>query len=395
MVLPVLLAGCDRGPDIAQANACAAVLPAFFDDRDFTSSTADPDGMGVALSNSTGHRLACRFEGDRQSRNRLAIASVAVDGRRLSDREMAVLTMWMRLPGEALRMAEEPVMGDGEYFLRQAANGLVAGCFYALLATGYAMIYGLLGIVNFAFGELFMLGAFAAAGLTTSTELLGGTGLAASLVALVGSMLLLLPWGWAVERFAYRPLRKRTEILPSLVVAVGLSIFLQELARISQGSRAHWLPPLLEQPQFLVVGATALACAGVWWVVNRTHFGRQQRALVDDRAMAALVGVDIDRTIARSFMLAAALAGLAGALSAISHGAAEFAMGNAVGLKALTATVLGGMGSIGGAMLGGFLVGMVEVMIAAYDPGIWPDIMIYVLLVIAIVVSRSRRTQTV
>lgn len=267
--------------------------------------------------------------------------------------------------------------------LQTLGIGLAQGATYALIALGYTMVYGVLGMINFAHGEVFMLGAYA--GLLAMA---GGSGLAAAqghpaallAAAALAAVVVCAAHGLAIERVAYRPLR-RAHLLAPLISAIGVSIFLQNYIQLAQGSDNKAFPHALAE-SFAGLGrlgslssaqvavlATALACmTGLHLFVTRTRAGTAIRAVSQDPVMASLVGVDVNRTIASTFALGSALAAVAGVLVTLSYGAAQPFMGYLAGLKAFTAAVLGGIGSLPGAMLGGLLLGLVEAAGGRYLP---------------------------
>ncbi|MBV8169818.1 MAG: branched-chain amino acid ABC transporter permease [Alphaproteobacteria bacterium] len=296
------------------------------------------------------------------------------------------------------------------YLLQLLLNGLVLGAIYCLIAVGYAQVFSLLEIVNFAFGELFTLGAYLA---IVVFVLLAGTdlalGAAGPALALLAALALIVPWGWAIERAVYRPLgiaraTSAARLIP-LVSAIGLSIFLENLVRISQGNRNKWLAPVIEGRialplgdgtalaigwvQLAIVGAVAAVCGALGWLLARTSFGRQQRACAQDRVAASLLGVDVERVISRTFMLGAGLAGIAGFAALLYYGQADPSMGYSVGFKALSAAVLGGIGSLAGAMVGGVLIGLAEALWSGYFDGAYRDVVIFAVLIGVLIVRPS------
>lgn len=262
-------------------------------------------------------------------------------------------------------------------FLQQIINGLVQGSVYALVALGYTMVYGILGLINFAHGEVVMVGAMLA--LSSLTVLLGWgvpTLLAALFsagVAILGCMML----GYGIERIAYRPLRHAPRLAP-LITAIGVSIVLQNLAMMIWGRSYHAFPSLLDNQSHLIAGAIindiqiiifvlAFAImAGLMVMVHRTRFGRAMRAVAENQHAAQLMGVDINRVISITFMLGSALAAVAGLMVSANYGLAHYYMGFLLGMKAFTAAVLGGIGNLRGAMLGGLLLGLIESLGAGY-----------------------------
>jgi branched-chain amino acid transport system permease protein len=293
-----------------------------------------------------------------------------------------------------------------EYFIQQLINGITLGSIYGLIAIGYTMVFGIIGMVNFAHGDVFMLSSFIALILLLAlTQLLGIGPLALALfIVLIGAMLLTSLWAWAIERLAYRPLRGSFRLAP-LISAIGMSIFLSNLVQVTQGPRNKPVPEILNgvftfgeasgyavtlsYKQILIVVVTALLLAAFWYVVQMTAIGRAQRACEQDRKMAALVGVDVDRTISLTFVMGAALAAVAGLLFMVYYGVVHFNDGFVPGVKAFTAAVLGGIGSLPGAVLGGLLIGLIETMWSAYFSSDYKDVATFSILVIVLVFMPS------
>jgi len=288
-----------------------------------------------------------------------------------------------------------------DYFLQQLINGLTLGAIYGLIAIGYTMVYGIIGMINFAHGEIFMIGAFIALiAFVILTPVGAGMVALALIVVLLVSVLLTAVYGWALERIAYRPLRG-SHRLAALISAIGMSIFLQNYVQLSQGARVKTLQPvvtgglkLVEDPDFpvtvsymqlIVVVLTVLLMAGFWLVITRTALGRAQRACEQDRTMAALVGVDVDRTISLTFVLGAMLAAVAGMMVTLYYGVIDFYIGFLAGIKAFTAAVLGGIGSIPGAMLGGLLIGLIEAFWSGYFTIEYKDVAAFSILVLVLI----------
>jgi len=288
-----------------------------------------------------------------------------------------------------------------DYFLQQLINGLTLGAIYGLIAIGYTMVYGIIGMINFAHGEIFMIGAFIAliAFVILAPAGAGMVALALIVVLLV-SMLLTAVYGWTLERLAYRPLRG-SQRLAALISAIGMSIFLQNYVQLSQGARVKALQPvitggvtLIEDPEFsvaisymqiIIIVVTVALMAGFWLLITRTALGRAQRACEQDRTMAALVGVDVDRTIALTFVLGAMLAAVAGMMVTLYYGVIDFFIGFLAGIKAFTAAVLGGIGSIPGAMLGGLLIGLIEAFWSGYFTIEYKDVAAFAILVLVLI----------
>ena len=290
------------------------------------------------------------------------------------------------------------------YFLQQLINGLTLGSIYGLIAIGYTMVYGIIGMINFAHGDVFMVGAFIALisilglGLTAASSpfLL----LAALLLVLVVSMALTAVWGWTIERVAYRPLRHSFRLAP-LITAIGMSVVLSNFVLVSQGARVKPLPPvvtggyqLMEQNgftvslskiQILIMITTFALMTGFTWLIHRTALGRAQRACEQDMKMAALLGINVDRTISITFVLGASLAAVAGLMYLLYYGVIDFYIGFVAGVKAFTAAVLGGIGSLPGAMLGGLVIGLIETFWSGYFSVQYKDVAAFSILVLVLV----------
>ena len=265
-----------------------------------------------------------------------------------------------------------------EILLQQIINGLVQGSVYALVALGYTMVYGILGLINFAHGEVVMIGAMLVLSSLTSMLGWGVPPLLALLLSIVLAMAGCMALGYSIERLAYRPLRHAPRLAP-LITAIGVSIVLQNLAMMIWGRGYHSFPQLIENSPHFIAGAIindiqiiifvmALAImAGLMIVVHRTRLGRAMRAVAENQHAAQLMGVDIDRVISITFMFGSALAAIAGLMVSANYGLAHYYMGFLLGLKAFTAAVLGGIGNLRGAMLGGLLLGLIESLGAGYS----------------------------
>ena len=263
-----------------------------------------------------------------------------------------------------------------DQFLQQLINGLTLGSIYGLIAIGYTMVFGIIGMVNFAHGDVFMLSAFIAiiVFLFLTQWLHVGFIPFALVVVLIAGMVLTSVWNWTIERLAYRPLRGSFRLAP-LISAIGMSTFLSNFVQVAQGPRNKPVPPMFNQivhidyaghsisiqyRQVVIMAVTAVLLFAFWWLVQRTNLGRAQRACEQDRKMAALIGVDVDRTISITFVIGAALAAVAGAMYVLQYGVVSFSDGFLPGVKAFTAAVLGGIGSLPGAVLGGLMIGLIE-----------------------------------
>ena len=289
-----------------------------------------------------------------------------------------------------------------EYFLQQLINGLTLGSIYGLIAIGYTMVFGIIGMVNFAHGDVFMLSTFIALILLMALTQVAGLGsLAIALfLVLIAAMLLTSLWAWAIERLAYRPLRGSFRLAP-LISAIGMSIFLSNLVQVTQGPRYKPAPQMLgdviilrqgvdysvaiSYKQLLIMAVTAVLLAAFWYIVQNTAIGRAQRACEQDRRMAALLGVNVDATISLTFVMGAALAAVAGLMFMIYYGVVHFNDGFTPGVKAFTAAVLGGIGSLPGAVLGGLLIGLIETMWSAYFSIDYKDVATFSILAIVLV----------
>ena len=266
-----------------------------------------------------------------------------------------------------------------DIFTQQLINGLVLGSIYALVALGYTMVYGILELINFAHGEVTMIGAMVA--LTVIGVLMGVAPDLPGLMVVFGGLLIAIPacmaLAFGIEKIAYRPLRRAPRLAP-LITAIGVSIILQNLAMLVWGRQYVSFPPILPRGQHEILGAhiTALQIfivvlsfslmAGLWLLVERTRLGRAMRATAQSREVAELMGVNVDRVISATFVIGAAIAAIAGVMVSAYYGLAHYYMGFMLGLKAFSAAVLGGIGNIAGAMLGGLLLGVIEALGAGY-----------------------------
>jgi branched-chain amino acid transport system permease protein len=294
---------------------------------------------------------------------------------------------------------------DGlSYLLQQLVNGITLGSIYGLIALGYTMVFGIIGMVNFAHGDVFMVSAFIALILyLLFTQLVGIPSVIVSLLlVLVLTMALTAFWSIVIERVAYRPLRGSFRLAP-LISAIGVSIFLMNFVQVVQGPNNKSLPPLLDGgfrlpldathwitiswKQIGIVGLTAVLLAMFWFLVQKTALGRAQRACEQDRKMAALLGIDVDRTIATTFAIGGALAAVAGTMYLVLYGVVNHHDGFVPGIKAFAAAVLGGIGSLPGAVLGGLIIGLVETLWAAYVSSDYKDVVAFAVLALTLVVK--------
>jgi branched-chain amino acid transport system permease protein len=291
------------------------------------------------------------------------------------------------------------------YFTQQLINAVTLGAIYGLIAIGYTMVYGIIGMINFAHGDIFMVGAFISLIGFMICAMVGVNSAAfAILVVLLLSMVFTAVYGWTIERVAYRPLRGSFKLAP-LISAIGVSILLQNYVQLAQGARpkpagsvvqggynlfsADGFDVRITWLQIIIVVVTVLLMAGFSWLIAATPLGRQQRACEQDMKMAALLGVDVDRTISLTFVMGSALAAVAGMLFLMYYGVVDFFIGFLAGIKAFTAAVLGGIGSLPGAMLGGLLIGLIEVFWAGYFSSEYKDVAVFAILVLVLIFRPS------
>ncbi|MCF4165941.1 branched-chain amino acid ABC transporter permease LivH [Zavarzinia compransoris] len=293
-----------------------------------------------------------------------------------------------------------------EYLVQQVINGVTLGSVYALIAIGYTMVYGIIGMINFAHGEVYMIGAFTSLIGIIVMGLLGVTWVPLALfMVLLASMAITALYGWSVERVAYRPLRGSFRLAP-LISAIGVSIFLQNYVQISQGARPKPIPPVirggfelmtsssgftvtLSYLQLFIIVLTIVLMVGFTYLITQTSLGRAQRACEQDRTMASLIGIDVDRTISMTFVMGAALAAVAGMMVTLYYGVIDFYIGFLAGIKAFTAAVLGGIGSLPGAVLGGLLIGLIEALWSAYFSVEYKDVAAFTILVLVLLFRPS------
>ncbi|WP_026379672.1 ABC transporter permease subunit [Afifella pfennigii] len=292
-----------------------------------------------------------------------------------------------------------------EYFVQQLINGVTLGSIYGLIAIGYTMVYGIIGMINFAHGDIFMVGAFIALTVFLIMLAIGVTALPLILlIVLIVAMLFTSVWGWAVERIAYRPLRGSFRLAP-LITAIGMSIALQNFVQLTQGARVKPLPPQIQggvtlmqgdaetgaivvqlsYMQIIIIVTTVVLMTAFSLLIAKTELGRAQRACEQDPKMASLLGVNVDRTISLTFVMGAALAAVAGVMFLLYYGVIDFYIGFLAGVKAFTAAVLGGIGSLPGAMLGGLAIGLIETFWSGYFSVEYKDVAAFSILAITLI----------
>ena len=290
------------------------------------------------------------------------------------------------------------------YFIQQLINGITLGSIYGLIAIGYTMVYGIIGMINFAHGDVFMVGAFVSLitiivfGITGTSSVAVGIGVLILVAAI--SMVIAGIYGWTIERLAYRPLRGSFRLAP-LITAIGVSIFLQNFVQTTQGARVKPLQAIISggftilesndfvvritYMQILIVVLTFLLMAGFTYLISKTSLGRAHRACEQDMKMAMLLGIDVNTTISTTFVIGAALAAVAGLMYLLYYGVIDFYIGFSAGIKAFTAAVLGGVGSLPGAMLGGLVIGLIEVFFAAYFSSEYKDVAAFSMLIVVLI----------
>ena len=286
-------------------------------------------------------------------------------------------------------------------FFQQLINGLTVGGVYALIALGYTMVYGILELINFAHGEIYMIGAFTALIIASVLAMWGMSGLSVLILASVVAVIYSAAYGFTVEKIAYKPLRQAPRLSP-LISAIGMSIFLQNYVLLAQTSEFLPFPNLLPDLQFLapyagLIGSTEfiiIATAAVIMVIltvliKFTKMGKAMRATAQDRDMAMLVGVNANRVISNTFIIGSALAAVGGVLIASHIGRINFYIGFLAGIKAFTAAVLGGIGSIPGAVLGALVLGCTESFGTGYISSDYEDVFAFVLLIVILIVKPS------
>lgn len=266
-----------------------------------------------------------------------------------------------------------------DIFLQQIINGLTAGSVYALVALGYTMVYGIIGLINFAHGDVVMVGAMIATSVVLA--LVGHYGDVSTLVAIGAALVVSIPvcmaLGWTAERIAYRPLR-RAPRLAALITAIGVSIIIQNVAMMFWGRNYLNFPHIVEPTvyqlgdarlsllQIAIMLGSALIMVALLLLVHKTRLGMAMRATAQNREVAGLMGVNINTVISAAFLIGSALAAIAGVMITSYYGVAQYTMGFMLGLKAFTAAVLGGIGNLGGAVLGGLLLGLIEALGSGY-----------------------------
>lgn len=292
-------------------------------------------------------------------------------------------------------------MAHMDYFIELFCSGLSRGAIYALIALGYTMVYGIIGLINFAHGEIYMIGAFTSFIVATVLSILGFPLLAIVALSGVAAAVWASAYGYTIEKIAYKPLRHAPRLSP-LISAIGMSIFLQNYVLLAQTSDFLPFPELIPDFEFMepiahIVGSsdivifitTAVVMAVLTYVIKFTRIGKAMRATAQDRTMAMLVGINVNNIISATFIIGSALAAIGGLLIASHIGQINFYIGFLAGIKAFTAAVLGGIGSIPGAVLGSFILGLTESFATGYVSSDYEDVFAFSLLVLILLFKPS------
>ncbi|HPQ95323.1 MAG TPA: branched-chain amino acid ABC transporter permease LivH [Thiolinea sp.] len=287
---------------------------------------------------------------------------------------------------------------------QQLVNGLALGSIYGLIAVGYTMVYGIIGMINFAHGDIYMVAAYITAICIAVLSFFGiNTVAIVLLITLAVTIFIIALYGWSIERVAYKPLRNSTRLAP-LISAIGVSLILQNYVQVSQGARTQAVPTMIQGAfrfgsetdffqityiQTLLVVVSFLSMGILTWIIQKTSLGRQCRAVQQDRKMASLLGINTDRIISTVFIMGSSMAAVAGVLVTLNYGSIDFYIGFVTGIKAFTAAVLGGIGSLPGAMLGGIILGMSESLFSGLVNTDYKDVFAFSLLVLVLIFRPS------
>ncbi len=412
--LVLALAGCG-GLDREQVDVCARLIPAL-DQRTITIERQSAAGGTVALhyratdasGRDSAHWITCRFAGRGLQQDRLRITAVRTD--RQGELSPVALFMlreyWLGRYAAQARSGADDASGTASgsgllYLLQLMAHAVALGCIYGLLAIGYTLVYAIIGRINLAFGEIAMVGAYASFLGVAVLALLDVTALPLALfLVLLAAAACAAVHGLVTERAVFRPLRHARSQAP-LIATIGLAILLQEYLRLTQGAGERWIQPVLSQAhplaggdgftvalstvQILILLLVPCLYGALWLLLQRSRFGRALRACAEDVDMAALCVVADDRTIAMTFVLGSAYAGIAGFVILLRYGGVGFYDGFLLGFKALTAAIIGGIGSVPGAMLGGLLLAVWESLWAGYLSIAYKDVAVFGLLAVTLI----------
>ncbi len=285
---------------------------------------------------------------------------------------------------------------DIQYFIELFFGGLTRGSIYALIALGYTLVYGIIELINFAHGEIYMIGAFTGLVVASALGIMGFPAIAILLIAALVAILWCASYGFTMEKVAYKPLRGAPRLSP-LISAIGMSIFLQNYVILAQTSDFVPFPQLLPEFEFLyaldimgtsdfiILTTSTIAMVALTLFIQYTKMGKAMRATAQNRKMALLLGIDADRIISLTFIIGSSLAAIGGVLIASHIGQVNFAIGFLAGIKAFTAAVLGGIGSIPGAMLGGIVLGLCESFTTGYFSGEYEDMLAFGILILILI----------
>ncbi len=287
---------------------------------------------------------------------------------------------------------------------QQLINGIVLGSIYGLIAIGYTMVYGIIGMINFAHGEVYMLSAYLCAIFLGLFSLLGIDSLSISLfLTFISTILITGLYGLTIEKLAYRPLRGSTRLAP-LISAIGISLFLQNYVRIGQGARSQGIPSIIEghfrfgsteqfvqisMVQVIIIIVSVISMMGLNILIKKTMLGKAMRATQQDIKMAAILGIPTNKFIPIVFVIGAVMAAIAGILVTLNYGSFNFHIGFIIGIKAFTAAVLGGIGSLPGAMLGGLVLGLSESLFSGFVNVDYKDVFAFSILIIVLIFKPS------
>ncbi|QJB57295.1 branched-chain amino acid ABC transporter permease LivH [Pseudodesulfovibrio sp. zrk46] len=288
-----------------------------------------------------------------------------------------------------------------DYFLELLFGGLTRGSIYALIALGYTMVYGIIELINFAHGEIYMIGAFTGLIVAGLLTMLGFPGYSILIIAMICAVIWAAAYGYTIEKVAYKPLRGAPRLSP-LISAIGMSIFLQNYVMLSQTSDFLPFPELIPEFEFMkgmgsmlsssemvIVVTTIMVCIGLTLFIKYTKLGKAMRATAQNRKMAMLVGINVDMVISATFVIGSSLAAVGGVLIASHIGQINYFIGFIAGIKAFTAAVLGGIGSIPGAMLGALVLGLTEAFATGYVSSDYEDVFAFCLLVLILIFRPS------
>jgi len=420
VLLAVTMATTACSVDSDQARVCEWLIPAFephaqdIDVLRYEQHGSAENSIVIhyrardAGGKATEHWIGCWFKASTFGAGRLSVEGVSTDRQGLlSPVKLQMLRIWFRMYGSESTVgsrhhgASGPPPSAPLYALQVGINAVVIGCVYTLVAIGFSLVYGVIGRINLALGDISTIAGYAA---FTGVTLLGAAGaglwFGGLLVVLLAALGVAVVTNVVTERLIFRPLRGASTQAP-MIATIGLALFLREFMRLTQGSRDRWLPPLVTEPYMLVagegykvfisaaqlsvLGLTAVLCAALGLLMTRSVFGRRYQACCDDFKMASLLGVNVGRTVALTFGLSAVFAGAGGVIIALYYGTVSAYMGVMIGFKALVAAVAGGMGSIVGAVFGGILIALLESLWSSYQTMAYRDLIVFGLLAFILV----------